>query len=177
MLLYTYIYIIILPVVDYMVSAEFISYRNHSVRVKVRDSVPTPEPNDEAPGHTSHSIGTGADSGTDKATDTTADAESERGNRRNRRKEHESESENSPTSHSKVHSRIFAEYGARALEHAGPLQDLRGTLFRHMRPWRPSRTLHVGLYTAEALQSAELSTATADATVTAHGDLASVLPQ
>ena len=39
----------------------------------------------------------------------------------------------------------FAVYGARALENAGPLQDLRSLLFTHMRPWRPGRVLHVGL--------------------------------
>jgi hypothetical protein len=69
-------------------------------------------------------------------------------------------------------SQSFAVYGARALgvltplplfpcsilhslthslthsllaENAGPLQDLRSLLFRHMRPWRPGRVLHVGL--------------------------------
>jgi len=40
---------------------------------------------------------------------------------------------------------VVAKYGARALENGGPLQDLRAILYQHMRPWRPSQTLHIGL--------------------------------
>lgn len=41
--------------------------------------------------------------------------------------------------------RLFSTYGGRALENAGPLQDLRSMLFRMAQPWRPSQLLHVGL--------------------------------
>lgn len=40
---------------------------------------------------------------------------------------------------------IFATYGARSLENSGPLQDLRGIIYRYMQPWRPKEILHVGL--------------------------------
>jgi DNA polymerase III delta prime subunit len=40
---------------------------------------------------------------------------------------------------------IFSTYGARSLENSGPLQDLRGVIYRYMQPWRPKEILHVGL--------------------------------
>ena len=46
-------------------------------------------------------------------------------------------------------SKVFAKYGARALETGGPLQDLKALFYRHMRPWRPSQVLHIGLADAK----------------------------
>lgn len=44
-----------------------------------------------------------------------------------------------------VRSKVFATWGARALENAGPLQDLRSIIFRYMQPWRATEVLHVGI--------------------------------
>jgi len=41
--------------------------------------------------------------------------------------------------------KVFAKYGARALEAAGPLRDLESLLARYMQPWRSDQVLHVGL--------------------------------
>lgn len=41
-------------------------------------------------------------------------------------------------------SKVFATWGARSLENAGPLLDLRSIIFRYMQPWRPGQLLHVG---------------------------------
>lgn len=38
---------------------------------------------------------------------------------------------------------VFATYGARAVQNAGPLQDLRSLLYRYMRPWRAGEILHI----------------------------------
>jgi DNA polymerase III delta prime subunit len=46
-------------------------------------------------------------------------------------------------------TKIFASYGARGIENAGPLQDLKALLFGHMQPWRPEKLLHVGLTSLE----------------------------
>jgi hypothetical protein len=45
--------------------------------------------------------------------------------------------------------KVFARHGARALENAGPLQELKAMLFRHMKPWRPTHVLHVALVLPE----------------------------
>ena len=42
-------------------------------------------------------------------------------------------------------TKVFAEWGARALENAGPLKDLKSCFVRLMQPWRPQQVLHVGL--------------------------------
>ncbi|KAJ1441782.1 hypothetical protein B484DRAFT_442577 [Ochromonadaceae sp. CCMP2298] len=44
---------------------------------------------------------------------------------------------------------VFATLGARALENAGPLQDLKAAVNRYAQPWKPDRVLHVGLLTEE----------------------------
>eukprot|EP01032_Pedospumella_encystans_P012998 gene12998-14995_t len=44
-------------------------------------------------------------------------------------------------------TKLFATWGARSLENAGPLQDLKGKLSRYAQPWRPDQILHVGLAT------------------------------
>jgi hypothetical protein len=44
-----------------------------------------------------------------------------------------------------IRSKVFATWGARALENAGPLQDLRSILFRYMQPWRATEVLHIGV--------------------------------
>lgn len=32
-------------------------------------------------------------------------------------------------------TKAFAELGARSIDNAGPLQDLKGVLYKHMQPW------------------------------------------
>ena len=54
-------------------------------------------------------------------------------------------SNNNTTISPKPSSKVFAKYGARALETGGPLQDIKSLFFRHMRPWRPSQVLHIGI--------------------------------
>lgn len=44
-----------------------------------------------------------------------------------------------------IRSKVFATWGARALENAGPLQDLRSIVFRYMQPWRATEVLHIGV--------------------------------
>lgn len=44
-----------------------------------------------------------------------------------------------------VASKLIAEFGARSIENAGPLQDLKKYLYRYMQPWRAHQVLHVGL--------------------------------
>lgn len=57
------------------------------------------------------------------------------------------ESNPSPNSNSKckITTKVYSTWGARALENGGPLEDLRGLLFRFMQPWRPRQILHIGL--------------------------------
>jgi len=54
-----------------------------------------------------------------------------------------------------VRSKSLAQWGARALENAGPIQDLRSLMFRYMPPWQPRQVLHIGLTdpSTEALQA------------------------
>lgn len=40
---------------------------------------------------------------------------------------------------------IFSTWGARALENAGPLLDLRSLLFRYLQPWRANEIVHIAL--------------------------------
>ena len=42
-------------------------------------------------------------------------------------------------------TKVFAEWGARSLENAGPLKDLKSCFMRLMQPWRPLQVLHIGL--------------------------------
>lgn len=44
-----------------------------------------------------------------------------------------------------VSQKVFSTYGARSIENAGPLQDLRSKIYSHMQPWQSQRLLHVGL--------------------------------
>lgn len=50
-------------------------------------------------------------------------------------------------------TKVYSTWGARALENGGPLEDLRGLLFRFMQPWRPRQILHVGLADARTASS------------------------
>lgn len=59
-----------------------------------------------------------------------------------RRGESEEMSEESRT-------KIFSTYGARGIENAGPLQDLKALIYGKMQPWQPQKLLHVGLSNAE----------------------------
>ena len=46
-------------------------------------------------------------------------------------------------------TKIFSTYGARGIENAGPLQDLKALIYGKMQPWQPQKLLHVGLSNAE----------------------------
>ena len=48
-------------------------------------------------------------------------------------------------------TKIFSTYGARGIENAGPLQDLKALIYGKMQPWQPQKLLHVGLLNAENL--------------------------
>jgi hypothetical protein len=54
-------------------------------------------------------------------------------------------SNNIDTSNTITRTKVFAEWGARALENAGPLKDLKSCFMRLMQPWRPLQVLHIGL--------------------------------
>lgn len=45
--------------------------------------------------------------------------------------------------------KVFARYGARALENSGPLLDLKGLIYKHMKPWKPGHILHIGFLVPE----------------------------
>lgn len=49
---------------------------------------------------------------------------------------------------------VFATYGARAVQNAGPLQDLRSLLYRYMRPWRAGEILHIAYRTPAGSEKA-----------------------
>ena len=66
-------------------------------------------------------------------------------------------------------SKVFAKYGARALETGGPLQDLKALFFRHMRPWRPSQVLHIGLADAKDVKISAASGPSAESRVALDG--------
>ena len=49
-------------------------------------------------------------------------------------------------------TKIFSTYGARGIENAGPLQDLKAKIYSKMQPWQPQKLLHVGLTSVEIVE-------------------------
>jgi hypothetical protein len=40
-------------------------------------------------------------------------------------------------------SKLYSKYGARNVENGGPLQHLKGKLFRHLKPWQKDKAVHI----------------------------------